>query len=97
MWTEESFLIRIKDSNKWYFWKVKPLTKQVDTNQYIVYTLPEIIHNLHTLQSVDITVDIIASYIIIKEIFGQFFSHTFGESSDKHTFAFFDTKLDFFH
>ena len=75
---EESFFVCIENSDERHFRKVETLTKQVDPDKYVINSLPEIIHNLHTFQCVDITMDIGTSHIIIKKIFCQFFCHSFG-------------------
>ena len=54
-------------------------------------------HNLHSLQSIDIAVYITATYPYAGEIFGEFLSHTLGKGRYEYALVFLYAHLYFFH
>lgn len=97
MGTEETFLVCIEDGNERDFGQVEAFTQQIDADKYIVNAFAQVTHNLYTLQSIYVAVDVITLHVVVQQIFRQFFRHSFGEGGDEGTLVLLDAQLYLFH
>ena len=57
---QKPFFVCVQHRNQRHLWQIQPLSQQVDANQDIKHTQPQISQDLHALQRVDITVQVSA-------------------------------------
>ena len=79
MTTEETFFVSIEDSNQRNLWQVQSLTQEIDTHKDIINTRTEVVDNLNTVQTGNITVDISRTDIVVQQVFGQLLCHSLGQ------------------
>ena len=87
MGAEETFFVGIENSYQRHFRQIQTFTKEVYTNQNIINTFPQVIHYLYTFQSIDIAMDVVASYIVTHQEVRQLFCHALGECRHQHALA----------
>ena len=97
MVAKESFFIGIKNSDERHLRQIEAFPKQVYPNKHIEKSLSKVVKNLHPFKGIDIRMDIITSHAVSFEILVQFFSHTFCQSSNQHSFIRLSTFCDFLH
>ncbi len=97
MRTEEPLLIGIEHGNKRYFAQIKPLTQQVDTDQYIKKATAQLFHDLHPLECLHVGVDVVAADVVSSQVFGQLFGHPLGEGGDQDPLIPFHPLLNLLH
>ena len=83
---QESFLIRIQNRHQRNLRQVQSFTQQIDTNQHVKQTFPQVIHNLYPLQGIHITMDIITTDTHTCHISRQLFSHPLRQSRYQNPF-----------
>ena len=52
--TQEALFVGIQDGHQAYFGQVESLAQQVDTHQHIIQSFAQILHDLDTLDGVDV-------------------------------------------
>ena len=82
-----AFLVGIEDSDKGTFRNVQPLAEQVDADQNIEHTKPQVAHDLDPLQRVDIGMQIAHADAGFIHIFRQRLCHLLGQGGDQHPLA----------
>ncbi len=74
--TQKTFLVGIKDGNKWNLRNVKPLAKKIYTDEDIKFTGSEIIYYIHPFQCAYVCMKIARPYSQVRIVFREVFGHT---------------------
>ncbi len=92
--TQEPFLVRIEDRHQRNLRNIQPLPEQIDADQHVERAQPQIADDLHTLQRIDLRVQIAYFDIDAFEVVRQALRHLLGQRRDQHPFAFFGRLAD---
>ena len=76
---QEAFFIRIQNGNQPAFGDVEPLAQQVNPDQHVECTQPEIAQNFDPLDRVDVRVHVAHADALFVHVFGQVFGHALGQ------------------
>ena len=82
---KESLFVSIEDSHERYFRQVETLAQKIHAHQHVVVAEPEVVQNLHALQRLHLTMDIIGLYTVFQQVVGHLFGHALGQRCHEHT------------
>ena len=93
--TQETFFVSVKDCHQRNFRHIQPFTQQVDTHQHVEFTQAQIADDLHTLDGINIGVQIPHPLTVFLKVIRQVFRHAFGQRGDEDAFIDHRTFTDF--
>ena len=85
--TQEAFLVGVQNGDQRAFRNIEAFAQQVDADEHIESTQPQITQDFDALQRVDIRVHIAHADALLMHIFGEVFGHAFGERCDQRAIA----------
>ena len=91
---QETLLVGIEDRHQSHLRQVKTLTQEVYTNQHIEHAGTQILQNLHTLQRIDIGVDVAVADAHAVKIFRELLGHALRDGRHEHLLIALGTAVD---
>ena len=92
---QESLLVCVQNRDERHLRQVQPFTQQVDPDEHVESAPPQVAENLHTLQRLDIRVqvaDLDAELLIVRR---QVLRHPLGQRRHQHALPAFGARPDF--
>ena len=85
--TEKPFLVCVQDRHKRHFRYVQPFPEEVDADQGVEFSHPQITDYIDPLQRVDVGMEIPHPDPQPFVVGGEIFRHSLGQSRDQHTLS----------
>src|SRR5690606_10491237 len=82
--TEEAFLVCIQNGHKRDLRYVQPFTQQVDANQHVEHAKPKVADDFHSLDSIDIRMQVAHLEAVFDQIICEVFRHALGQGRHKN-------------
>ena len=95
--SQEALFIRIQNGNQRNLRYVQTFTKQVDTDQHIVFSFPQVPYDFRSFNRFNLMMQPRHLEIHSLQIAGQIFRHANGQRCNQSTFILFNARTDFIH
>ena len=97
MAAQEALLVGVEDSYERHFGQVETFAQEVDAHEHIKLARAQLVHNLHALERIDITVDISGLNTVVEQVVGEFLGHALGERGHQRALIDLDALLNLLH
>ncbi|EYU02606.1 hypothetical protein PA99_1389 [Pseudomonas aeruginosa PA99] len=81
---QEAFLVRVEDRHQRHLGHVQAFAQQVDPHQHVERTGAQVADDLHSLDGIDVRVQVAHPHVVIAEIIGEVLGHALGQGSHQH-------------
>ncbi len=85
--TQEAFLVRIKDRDQRHLGHIESLAQQVDADEHVEGTEPQIANDLRSFDGADVRMQIPDANAVFREVVRQVLGHSFCKRRDQHAFV----------
>ena len=89
-----AFFVGVENRDERHLREIEAFTKQVDTDQHVEDTEPQVAQNLDPLQRVDVRVQVVHLDAHLAQIIGQVLRHLFGQHGDQRSLLLLDALVE---